>query len=550
MDTWITRDARDQLTPEAQAVEKTLWILPKLGPKVRMILNDAQREYDKIRSNRDIITKCRQKGFSTFRIAIQTIKCLGVEGTRAVLISHEAKSTERLLDRARFFLQHMSVDYEMRDVESGEVIGTQDIPLSVNLGRHSRREFYFPQTESTFYIGTAGARAFGRGDTITDLHISEYAWWESDALKSVAGLFQAVPMGGTICIESTGNGRQNDFYYMCGHADELGYQLFFYPWWKDPEYQMDPKPGWEPVGFEHYFVDMQHKYNLSERQLYFYWIKLLEFRLNLPIMQQEYPSSVDECFQASGGRVFKDIQVCENENWKWTNKNQYRIDYDPTHPRENFTYVLGADASGGTGNDEAAVQILTLETFEQVFEFGSSFCDPVEFGHLLCEWGQVYNMAYLIPEGNNHGIATCAILDREYPIRSRIYKRRLPTKGGKVELGFYTGETTKKELVGYILRAIEDGIFIYGEDTIKEMGEFEEDANGRMGAPQDGKVVALGLACVGFYKWRHLANDLRVKPKVSATDYSNCSFRFDAYEWMQEAAKGQKQGLNFFPKQV
>jgi hypothetical protein len=38
-----------------------------------------------------------------------------------------------------------------------------------------------------FYIGTAGARKFGRGDTITDLHCSEVAFWEN-AKELTAGL--------------------------------------------------------------------------------------------------------------------------------------------------------------------------------------------------------------------------------------------------------------------------------------------------------------------------------------------------------------------------
>lgn len=540
----LTQPPRDELTPEAQAIEKTFWILPKIGARVRFRLNPSQRAYDLIRSERDIVTKARQKGFSSLGIAYQTVECLGKEGTRAVLISHEAKSTQRLLDRARFYLQYMSAEYEIRDHETGEVIGTQDVPLSVDLGRHSRQEFYFPQTESTFYIGTAGARAFGRGDTITHLHISEYAWWESDALRQVAGLFQAVPKGGTIRIESTGNGKQNDFYYMVVNAKELGYQVFFRAWWQDPEYQEEPQEDWMPIGFEEYFADMKSDYNLNNSQLYWYWKKLLEFRLNLPLMQQEYPSSVEECFQASGASVFPDIDGFDNPNWTWkrhSSQYPYRIDYDNTHPREDRTYVIGADASGGTGHDEAAVQIITLETFEQVYEFGHDRIDPVEFGHFLVDLARHYNQAYIVHESNNHGITVDAILRKDYTT-SRLYLRKLPTRKSRAGYGYFTGETTKPALAGVILQALELGLILYGESTIDELYEFEEDSHGRMGGPQDGKVIALGLACVGYFKWMNLAKSLTTPQAKPHIDYEHSSFVYDPFEWMEEAAKAARSG--------
>ena len=101
------------------------------------------------------------------------------------------------------------------------------------------------------------------------------------------------------------------------NAEDLGYQRFFCPWWDNDEYQDDIRRGWAPEGFENYFQDMKLDYGLSENQLYWYWKKLLQFRLNLGYMQQEYPSCIDECFQASGGNVFDDMKAIENQEWFW-----------------------------------------------------------------------------------------------------------------------------------------------------------------------------------------------------------------------------------------
>lgn len=442
-------------------------------------------------TGRDIIAKARQKGFSTYKIAEATVKCLGVQGTRAVLISHESRATQRLLDRARFFLKHIK--------------GPKP-----EMGRSSRNEFYFPKTESSFYIGTAGSRSFGRGDTITDLHISEYAWWENDAIAHVAGLFQAVPKNGRICIESTGNGMSNDFYYMCTNAEKLGYNLFFRSWWEDEEYSVEPRREWAPEGFEHYFQDMKTGFNLTEAQLYWYWLKLLEFRMDLKTMQQEYPSTFEECFQATGGSLFPNAARVKSGYWGWKKKDEYRVNYLEGHPdSRRFTYVIGADPSGGTGNDDAGVEIICLETLEQVLEFKNNRIDPVEFGWFLCALGEEFGRAFMVCEANHHGIATHSILVKNYQ-KNRIYKRHTGLRNGKPSYGYMTTQTSKPALVGAIRECLGMGLVIYGSDTVNEMKSFEEDSRGKMGSRSDNLVIALGMACVGAIHYARYKKDMPI----------------------------------------
>lgn len=499
------------LTREAEVVETLFRILPKQGPQVEFVLNEAQAAYDRQRTNRDIIAKARQKGFSSLGVAYQVVDCLGKPGSRCVLISHEASATQRLLDKAHYYIKYMK--------------GPQP-----ELGRHSRNELYFPKTESTYYIGTAGARAFGRGDTITHLHISEYAWWESDALQHVAGLMQAVPAGGTIRIESTGNGQANDFYYMTKHAIELGYNVFFRSWWEDMEYSKEPPPGgWAPSGFEHYFEDMRSKYNLNESQLYWYWCKLKEFRYNLKTMQQEYPSNLNECFQATGGQVYIDVPWHESFDWDWamTNHNPpFRYDYLKGHPHPDYTYVMGMDAAGGTGNDEAAIQIICFETLEQVFEFGSNTIGPVAFAKWGIELGKKYNNAYVVPEANNHGATVVEIFrSSDYP-KTRIFKTS-PTATTVFKYGLNTSEQTKKLWVGATQEFLDKGLQIHGKRTIEQMEEFSEDDKGKLGASEDGLVAALGLASTGLKKWYHLRNQNIRKPIKVIPRPKGMYFTFD-----------------------
>ena len=512
-------------SPEATVIQSMFYIQCKTGEKVPFTLNKDQLKYDTNRTKRDIIPKARQRGFSSLGIAYQTVDCLGRQGTRAVLISHESKATQRLLDKASYYIRNL------RGCEA-------------TLGRHSRNEFFFPATESTFYIGTAGAKAFGRGDTINHLHISEYAWWESDALKQVAGLFQAVPLGGTIRIESTGRGRMNDFYYMVEHADQLGYRVHFTPWWDNDEYLLEPQSEWSPEGFEDYFDEMKELYHLTPAQLHWYWIKLLEFRMDLRYMQQEYPSKLEECFQATGGVVFPDVTRVKSEYWSYklekidNVRHSVRYEHLSGHPRPRRTYLLGADPSGGTGNDEAAIQGFCLETFEQVYEMGSSSIDPVAFGHYLAKLGLQYNEAFIICEANSYGIATHAVLKKIYPL-NKLYKKVLPSKSGIVKYGYQTTEESKKALVGAIKQGLDSGMIIHGLKTIEEMSKFEEDPETeKLEAPEDGLVIALGLACIGYYKYeRYKIEQLEDEPTRPTQTWEGVNLMYTTFEDIMESIK-------------
>ena len=135
-----------------------------------------------------VIPKARQLGISTYIEARFLAFCLTVEGTHAVVISHEARATQRLLRRVQFFLDHLKED-------------GYDVPTKFN----NIHEKTFPKTGSSFYIGTAGQRAFSRGDTITHFHGSEVAQW-IDPETTMAGVIGALVENGELFLESTGYG--------------------------------------------------------------------------------------------------------------------------------------------------------------------------------------------------------------------------------------------------------------------------------------------------------------------------------------------------------
>jgi len=488
------------LSNEAIAIQSLFHIQSKEGVGVPYILNHAQQTLDGVDKpdgrTRLIVAKARQKGFSSAMLAKFAIRCLGKEGTHAVVISHESSATQRLLDRVDYYLKHINGP-----------------PPSYGL--NSRKEMSFPIRDSTYYIGTAGSRAFGRGDWITDLHCSEYAWWEHPT-KHAAGLFQAVPYGGRIYIESTGNGKHNDFYYIWEHAEQMDYKRLFYPWFADNEYELPPFSSdgvWRPDCPRHtpYLLDLRSKFKLSDRKMAWYELKLKEMREDLQLMQQEYPSTPDECFQATGGSIFPDVETSFNAQWQSKNWEGYYVYVLEGHPVPNFHYALGADPSGGTGHDDAAFVVFCIETGEQVFEFHYNTVDPIKFAKLICSVGRHYDEAFIACESNNHGAAVIPYLKENYP-KHRLYKRKFATKTTPALYGWQNATTNKHALVGLMQEELNQATF-YGTQTVKELSAFEETEEGKMEGDSDNLVIAVGLAMLGLRKFAYLRREYNA-PKV------------------------------------
>jgi hypothetical protein len=91
---------------------------------------------------------------------------------------------------------------------------------------------------SSYFIGTAGQKAFGRGDTIDRVHLSEAAFYDNFE-RILNGISEAAEYG-QIDIETTPNGR-GEFYQMWQKtiAGKSSYTPIFIPWFIDQEYSVD-----------------------------------------------------------------------------------------------------------------------------------------------------------------------------------------------------------------------------------------------------------------------------------------------------------------------
>lgn len=228
-------------------------IVSKEGARVPFVANKEQIRFIDSMTGRDIILKSRQIGFSSLILGLFTLDFLLKENSRSVCISHDSQSAQRLLDRVKFFIQ-----------------SAQEKGLAVNLKYNSRNELVNSDINSTFYIGAAGSKSFGRGDTISNLLLSEYAFYP-DPENLLASVMQGLVPTGRAIIETTANGMN-----------------FFKDVWD--------KAKAEQNNFKSHFFDNS-----------FYSVEFLDTKrkeLGEDLFRQEYPASDIEAFLSSGDLFF------------------------------------------------------------------------------------------------------------------------------------------------------------------------------------------------------------------------------------------------------
>ena len=291
--------------------------------------------------------KARQKGISKLIDADQFIDCIQ-KSTNAVVISHEQEATKRMFASVRYY-------YDNLDVKP---------VLSID----STREMTFPKRGSSYYIGTAGQKAFGRGDTIDRAHLSEAAFY-FDLEKILAGISEAAEYG-QIDIESTPNGRDM-FYDMWQKAKEgkSAYTPIFIPWFIDNEYSADTMTTKEKNGlsvavremFDIPYNEFILNYTDEEKILignvwakygillnaeqikwrrYKIWDKGLLFF-------QEYPEDDVTCFLQSGRSVFSNITVDVTKKIPLDNFDNWGNEEDRKELKKRVLYG-GIDGAEGT----------------------------------------------------------------------------------------------------------------------------------------------------------------------------------------------------------
>ena len=482
-------------------IEANLWIRTKDRRVIPFLLNAVQADYYGRRSRWDMILKARQLGFTTLFCALFFGDCLVRPNTTSVIVAHDIDSSEKTFHKVQLF-------WERLPAAARALAGK---PRFSN-----RREFLWPDINSHFYVGTAGALTFGRGQTINNLHCSEFAFWPKPQ-EALAALTEAVPADGRIIIESTANGVGNYFHDLWIEAKEGSnrYRPNFYRWWQDPTYMLALDAGEEETlraQLASDECDAMAGHGLSLAQIK--WRRDKQRGLGLRF-KQEYPENDVDCFLATGRGCFDTERLRQAAARIAAAPAPMRVDVLQSKtgnvaiapgqlmvwhkPVVSRVYVIGADVGEGlAGGDASAACVIDRQTGAQVAELHGRIT-PERFAQQLSLLGRWYNNAMIGVERNNHGHSTlntlrnvCRYPRLYYHVRYDHMAKAQPT------LGWPTDQATKPILVDDLAAAIaQQALIINSAGLVDECMTFVTTDSGGQEAVEskfDDRVIAAGIA--------------------------------------------------------
>ncbi len=261
------------------------------GRRVPFRMNAAQAELFDERHTLNVVLKARQLGFTTLIQLLMLDACLFTPDVRAGTIAHTLGAAEAIFrDKVKFPLENL--DPAIRRANPAVADSARTLRFANN---------------SMLRVDTSL-----RSGTYQYLHVSEFgriaARTPDKAREIRTGALNAVRTGQTVFIESTAEGREGDFFEICEQArnlarqgrrpSDLDFKYFFFPWWQDPGYRIDPDGV--VVGAEDaaYFegLEAEHGIVLDAEQRAWYARKRSIQRDDMP---KEYPATPEEAFRAA-----------------------------------------------------------------------------------------------------------------------------------------------------------------------------------------------------------------------------------------------------------
>lgn len=505
-------------------IERFLKIRTKDGRVIPLRMNPAQEKlYRAVKRRQDagkpvrvIILKARQMGFSTMVEALLFHQAATHFHTECMIVANSEEATANLFRMSRRFYDELPEQIKpvMRASNAQELVF--DKPARDNgpgLGLDSR-----------IRCATAGGRGVGRSYTLRGLHLSEFAFWPGDKRETFTGLVQAVPdqPGTMIFVESTANGYDEfknmwDAAVQAQRDGEDGFIPLFFPWFEMEEYRRAVPPGFTRTAEE---AELAESFGLDDEQLCWRrWCIANQCGGDLNLFHQEYPSTPDEAFIATGQCVFDQAKLVLRRDrvrqldwergkfrvergldgkivryvWTQDGKGPIRI---LKHPEPGAPYVIGGDTAG-TGSDWFVGQVLDNRTGEQVAVLHHQYGERAYAEQMYC-LGMYYNEALIGVETNYSTYPEMCLEDLGY---KRLYVRqRYDDYTGKLvpAFGFDTNSSTRPVIVDGLKDVADRCPHLLNDyETLGEMLTFVYDKNWRPQAENgahDDLVMALAIA--------------------------------------------------------
>jgi hypothetical protein len=434
------------------------------------------------RLRRFLLVKFRQFGGTTFEIAQSDYLTGTYTGQYAATIAHDMPSTIKIFEIATRLYENLSTPDLCEPGTATEKRGGRPL-FHWERARQNRRELYYPEADSRYFIGTAGNRSFGHGMTINRLHLSEAARFPNldDTLTAAEG----VPKNGEITAESTPFGAQGKFYDLAQEAfkGENEWTLLFFRWFQFPLYQLELERGEGEQIIAEVATGAHPRYGNEEQALsqrlavegivltagQWKWRRWKRGSLADRFFEQ-YPEDFVSCWLASGRSVFDLMQLMQLADGDVLRKEEHGALWIYEDPLPGREYVLWADPAEGIERDGAAEDdrpdytawgIIDRETGEDV-AVSLSRIDPAETARQIDRWGRVYNNAQAVVERNNHGHAVLVLLGDERYGYPNLYEH------DDERPGWLTTSANRTPMLDALDLAIREGAYVPIDPRMRE----------------------------------------------------------------------------------
>lgn len=499
-----------------------LKITDKTGKVVPFNMNKMQRDFIKNMDSYNIILKARQGGMSVCICALAIYYAITEPNCVCLLLSHNDESTRAIFNKLK------------------AIYNSIPSVLRPKLIKNNRSELQLVNG-SVISCSTMGRTDKGRGNTAKLIHLSEFAFVNSDvANKQLLSLEQALRPDGHLIIETTANGL-NFFHnlYQKAKKQENAYKCFFYNYIDTSSMFADEYKKYKKIfkninGRNFSLVDLIEE----EKELLenyegmtldtLCWRRLKIQNSSVDQFNQEFPLTDDMAFITSGNSVFDNnrvtqvLRALQLKKTKYISKKELSdlpMDLLKFYGKSFFMYekpiakekyYIGVDCSEGIGKDSSTCVVLNSKG-EEVAMFKNNKIKPYEFASFVNELGRYYNKAFLVVEKASGGHSVIERLRYEYKYMNMYkYKTYDEFNRAKYQIGFDTNAKTKGIIINDLREMFEKGqLLINSAETVEEMKVFNIKDNGSMGAMSgynDDLVIATALALSGLksgknYKW-------------------------------------------------
>jgi hypothetical protein len=420
------------------------------------------------------ILKGRQSGVTTDQQARALHTIWSRRGASAITVAHNREDTDKI-----FAITTRAIDH----FPPG---------LLHMLGERETREITFPELDTRFYTGTAGAKRTGRSITLARLHGSEFAFWDDPVSTLNAATPALIPHGSVIALETTANafGSEAHLFWQEAQKGLNSYVPLFFPWWMcDPIHYRLPLLAKDELGrLEPDEQALVSRHGLSHEQLKWRRAKIRDMTRTEFI--REYPEDPESCWVAAGAH-FYDVALLQLLFQRTPAPRETHLGgalqlFDELAKGERA--IIGADVAEGVAGDRSSFKARAFPSWKNLAAYANDRITPDDFADLLNTWGRTLGTALLVIEKNAHGITVLRRLrdHHKYPV-SRLYHRvpvdrDTPVEEERTRLGWHTSGESKPILLDgghQLLAAARDGTAaVPSEAALKDALSVHRDKNG------------------------------------------------------------------------